>query len=196
MKFQNTYRYFVLFYLYAPIVSHVQTHGKKMLICIIVTLMCIFGFSTYVSLSRENIREYNNLKKYYKWLDIKIYHCIHQAAGKYNISVKLTCAVIQQESGSYCNNNLKKMVKVKSSAGAIGIMQVMPFHIDIPIKLMNYRTNINKGVWYLSECLIKSKQNISQACRMYNAGINNKEKTYKNWAYVKRIINDYYLCLL
>jgi len=137
-------------------------------------------------------QEFKDWKNYYIWLNIEVYSTIEYFSYKYRINKSLVLAVIQQESGSYCDNKLEKMIKVRSYAGAIGIMQIMPFHVEDFKQLYDYRTNIEKGIWYLSKCLKKSKYNIVEACRMYNAGLNSKRWKYRNWAYTKRIYIDLY----
>ncbi len=138
---------------------------------------------------RKIIAKYTYLFKYYEWIeqDRQVFSYIYFYAKRYNITPELICAIIQAESGEYCKNNLKWMARVKSYAGAIGIMQVMPFHSKTPWKLKKLKYNISKGVWYFNKCLKKSKGNIREACRYYNAGLNNKRWRYKNWKYVDKI---------
>jgi soluble lytic murein transglycosylase-like protein len=59
--------------------------------------------------------------------------------------------------------------EAKSKAGALGLMQVMPFHFKQGEEPFNPRTNIRAGVRYLQE--IRGKvNNLVQAASMYNAG--------------------------
>jgi soluble lytic murein transglycosylase-like protein len=176
---------------------------KKRIISIIIVLFMLIGCQGNI----KNIRKINsvtisigeikflNYKKQYPWLNVEIYEIIlyycRYWEKNYKIDEKLVFALIQHESGSYCRNDLSKMTRVISRSGAIGICQIMPFHAKNPNDLCNPNFNIKKGIWYLSLCMKKSNGNIRNACRMYNAGLNNKIWKYKNWAYINRIEKDY-----
>ncbi len=93
-----------------------------------------------------------------------------QAADKYGIDEKLLKAVAKAES----NFN----PSVVSSAGAIGVMQLMPstassLGVTNPY---NAKDNIMGGAKYLSRLLEKYNGNISLALAAYNAGSGNVEK--------------------
>jgi soluble lytic murein transglycosylase-like protein len=135
---------------------------------------------------------FQKLSQQYKWINLFVYDIILENAKKYNLEIKLICALIQEESGTYCNNNLRHMKKVISYAGAIGIMQVMYFHFDNPAQGKVLRHNIKKGCWYLKKSLKKAKGNIREACRFYNAGLGSIRDKYKGWAYVYRIERNYF----
>lgn len=159
---------------------------------LLMILICV-SFLPFTMQQEQKIDyEYIKLSKQYKWINHFVYDIISENARNYNLDKKLICALIQEESGTYCNNNLRKMKKVISYAGAIGIMQVMPFHFDNPTKGKVLRFNIAKGCWYVKKSLQKAKGNIREACRFYNAGLNSVRKEYKGWAYVYRIERNYY----
>lgn len=93
-----------------------------------------------------------------------------QAADKYGIDEKLLKAVAKAES----NFN----PSVVSSAGAIGVMQLMPSTASSLGVANPYdaRDNIMGGAKYLSRLLAKYNGNISLALAAYNAGSGNVEK--------------------
>ena len=85
------------------------------------------------------------------------------------------------------------MKVVRSHSGAIGLCQIMPFHLPKNPKLLEIpEINIEKGCWYLSKCVAKAKRLkfrniIITSARFYNAGLGNKHWKYKNWKYTFRI---------
>ena len=141
--------------------------------------------------------DYLDLKKKYIWLNKEIYHIINvnhelYENKKYNLSKEFICAVIQIESGNACKNKLSCMLKVKSKANAIGLMQVLYIHRSKnPEILEDPVVNINVGCGYLYACMLQAKGNKMEACRLYNAGLNNKRDRYRNWIYVAKILNSY-----
>ncbi|GAB4481844.1 MAG: hypothetical protein Kow0088_24420 [Anaerolineales bacterium] len=94
----------------------------------------------------------------------KFAEIIQQAAQKYNVDPKLIQAVIRAES----NFN----PKATSSAGAMGLMQLMPataagLGVEDPY---DPKENIFGGTKFLSRLLKKYKQDVSLALAAYNAG--------------------------
>lgn len=144
----------------------------------------------------KDIIKTQELQKDFGWINLDIYKIIQKNCKKYNLDVILVCSVIQNESGTYCNNNLEYMLRVRSYAGAIGLCQIMPFHVKDPRTLKDPNINIERGCWYLTKCITKArnlgfKKIYAEACRLYNSGVNAKRWEYKNWAYVNRIQNMY-----
>lgn len=95
---------------------------------------------------------------------------ITQAAETYNLPEKLIAAVIKQESNFNPN--------VVSSAGASGLMQLMPTtakYLGVTDR-ENPEQNIMGGAKYLRQMLDQFDNNISTALAAYNAGPGNVKK--------------------
>ena len=104
---------------------------------------------------------------------------IEKYADQYALDPYLVCAVIHCESGN--------RPSVRSSAGAVGLMQVMPdtgkwiaeklgmedFEENM---LENPEINIQMGCWYLNFLDGKFSGNVKHMLAAYNAGHNNVDK--------------------
>jgi hypothetical protein len=97
------------------------------------------------------------------------------AANKYGVDPGLALAVAQQESGYQQTG--KSGATLTSSAGAIGVMQLMPATAaGLNVDPNDQSQNIDGGVRLLSQLLKQFNGNVSYALAGYNAGAGNVQK--------------------
>ena len=132
----------------------------------------------------------------YKWMTSEIDSIILKNCKKFNINAKVVYALIEYESGRYCKGDIEYMKIVRSHAGAIGIMQIMPIHARLrglhPSALEDPELNIKIGVSYLAETMkiakMRGYKNIqAEGLRMYNQGPGRGDGMahrikYRNWS--------------
>ena len=121
----------------------------------------------------------------------QILNLVSQLSKKYDIDEKLVRSVIKQESGFN--------PKAVSSAGAMGLMQLMPATAKGlgVTDALNPVQNVDGGIRHLKGLLARYNGNLVLALAAYNAGGGNVDK-YKGVPpfketqnYVKSILKDY-----
>ena len=92
-------------------------------------------------------------------------HLIHDAAQKYHVDPRLVSAVAEVESSGRQD--------AVSSAGAIGVMQLMPdTAASLGVNPYDMTENVEGGTKYLRELLDTFGGNVRKAVAAYNAGPN------------------------
>lgn len=90
---------------------------------------------------------------------------IHAAAAKYAVDPKLVSAVVEVESGGDQS--------AVSSAGAVGVMQLMPeTAAGLGVNPYDMKSNVEGGTKYLREMLDTFDGDVKKAVAAYNAGPN------------------------
>lgn len=114
---------------------------------------------------------------------------IQNASEKYGVDANLIKAVIQVESSGNPN--------AVSSAGAEGLMQIMPSTFNSLTggvgNAFNAEDNINAGTKYLAQLLKNSDGDVTQALACYNAGAGNVAKygAEKYSSYTNSVLSAY-----
>ena len=137
---------------------------KKVMLIVIIVLGSLSSFSATKLTYKDKIMNY--MQKENPKLSTQdaesIYKTVMYFSNKYKVSSDLIFAIIDQES----NYNYKD----SSSAGAIGLMQIIPATANyLKINPYNSTQNIEGGVRYFKEMLDKY-QKPSLALAAYNAG--------------------------
>lgn len=124
----------------------------------------------------------SRLERYIKdpTLRLEMVTRVHYEARKVDLSPELVLAIIHTESTFDPD--------AVSSAGALGLMQIMPFWKfiigDKTDDLMNLHTNIRYGVTILHHYLEKENGNLTRALARYNGSLGKTwypKRVYKNW---------------
>ena len=142
----------------------------------------------WLSTTPSRLFKKNVLMESHSWLDDKLYNLYKSQSEKYKVPIEIAISVVQVESHG------KNVVSRKNSNGTrdYGFFQINSVHKpDNPRKLLDHLENSKFGFWYLSQCLKKSHGHLPEAIRMYNGGLNNNRKYYKNWAYEQKILKNY-----
>ncbi len=109
---------------------------------------------------------------------------VERTAGEFRLDPLLIYAVMMQES--------EFDAKSVSSAGAIGLLQIMPGTGEMIAKKLSYQSftgnnlfepdiNINFGSWYLKTLITRFKGKLPLAVAAYNAGPNAVDEWLKKW---------------
>ncbi len=99
---------------------------------------------------------------------------IREWARTYSINPNVLAIVIQIES---CGDST-----VESSAGALGLMQVMPFHFEYGENMINPETNVRRGMEVFRECLtVFAGYDLGLALACYNGGPGVTQRRYQDW---------------
>jgi hypothetical protein len=100
---------------------------------------------------------------------------IRQWAGEYGVNPNVIAIVIQIES---CGDPV-----VLSGAGAVGLMQVMPFNFLNGQNMFNPDTNVQRGMSVFYECLTQfAHWDLGLALACYNGGPGVTQEDYSHWA--------------
>ena len=91
----------------------------------------------------------------------------------YDLDPNLVATVMQIES---CGNP-----KAKSSAGAMGLFQVMPFHFRVDENPFNPNTNATRGLQHLKNSIDANNGNIRNGLAGYYAVISRSRNPEHNW---------------
>lgn len=163
--------------------AHYEKTGKKghgccgciVTFCIVLCVaLILLAFTTTVL---DGVK--NKVMEHFYPLEYSEY--VQQYSEQYSVDETLVYAVIRTESGF--------RAEVESSAGAMGLMQIMPdtfswlqnmrdgevTHSDS--ELLNPQTNIEYGTYFLSYLIDKYEGNEQLAVAAYNAGMTNVD----NW---------------
>ncbi|UOE59941.1 lytic transglycosylase domain-containing protein [Priestia filamentosa] len=143
-------------------------------------------FSAPLSVTSPPVQAQASEKRDTPFMDL-----IHKASEEFGVDAKLIKAVITQES------NFKK--DAKSSAGALGLMQLMPATSQSlgVLNPLNPLENIRGGTKYLKKMLEKYDEDVSLALAAYNAGPGNVDKYggippfTETKEYVKKVMGYY-----
>lgn len=115
---------------------------------------------------------------------------VKQAAQKYGVDPKLVAAVVEAESGGDQS--------VVSSAGAIGVMQLMPeTAASLGVDPYDTKQNIEGGTMYLGRMIKNFGGDLRKAVAAYNAGpqavrdYNGVPPYAETQAYVNRVLDMY-----
>lgn len=120
--------------------------------------------------ARKTINEFVDRSKK-RWGIGKHTQLAEDIASKKNMDPNLVKAVIKSESDGRSD--------AVSSAGAMGLMQVMPFHFKKGENPFDPTTNIERGTGFLQDMLIRYNGDKEKALAAYNAGPGAVDKRVK-----------------
>lgn len=101
---------------------------------------------------------------------------IERWAREYEVNPNVIAIVMQIES---CGDP-----EAVSGAGALGLMQVMPFHFSYGENMINPETNVRRGISVFHECLKDfAGWDLGMALACYNGGPSVTQRDYSTWAH-------------
>ena len=140
-----------------------------------ITVSVIFPYSLFTDGPEKE------LSAQYPWLGSDLYYHVMLYSHEYSLDPHFVLALINAES--------EGKRTALSCVGAIGYMQIMPYHMkDNPARLYQPVANISMGCSYLSYCLRLSGGDMIEALKNYNAGPASK---FYNMPYIKKIFRCY-----
>jgi hypothetical protein len=152
----------------------------RILLFVILCFCTDYGVKYYQSYMVE--REYTHYSNQYPWLTWKIYEVTKRETDTQKVPFPWMLAIINSES--------RGRQYAVSSAGAIGLGQVMPFHYrGRKEALFDIDLNIHLSVKVFKACLNQHKGNLVQALNAYE-GRNNRSDI--NVHYQSEIFNNIY----
>ena len=158
----------------------VQTTRRTWLFVIIIELLLLTYGSASFFISNYDKQLFRRYKIQYPWLDEKIYYAVKKETQEQGIDLKTILAVIHSES----RGNRYAV----SSAGALGLGQVMPIHYPGRKEvLFDPDMNIRLSVRVLKSCLKQHNSNLVKALNCYE-GRNNRDDI--NVRYLSEIIEN------
>lgn len=151
-------------------------HRSFIPIVVILLSACLFLSVRQVSFVKENYVEPTNNRLIAPLFTPEVQYWSYKIIAwseKYGLDPNLIATVMQIESCGF--------PKAKSSAGAMGLFQVMPYHFstsDDP-----YKPNINarRGLVYLKQAFIAGNGDIRLALAGYNGGIYGASRPESSW---------------
>jgi hypothetical protein len=109
---------------------------------------------------------------------------IKEWAATHTVNPNVLAIVIQIES---CGD-----ATAVSSAGALGLMQVMPFHFEYGENMINPETNVRRGMQVFHECLaVFAGYDLGLALACYNGGPSVTRRSYEDWYAETRYYYDW-----
>ncbi|MBN2039607.1 MAG: lytic transglycosylase domain-containing protein [Spirochaetes bacterium] len=155
---------------------------RAWLFLILVELLLIGYGSVSLAKSYYDKQLYQKYKDQYVWLDEKIYQTAKEETESQGVDLKTMLAIFHSES----RGNRYAI----SSAGAIGLGQVMPVHYKGRKEvLFDPEMNIHLAVRVFKICMDKHNGNLIKALNCYE-GRNNREDV--NVKYLSEIIENIY----
>ncbi|WP_314292832.1 lytic transglycosylase domain-containing protein [Fusobacterium periodonticum] len=166
---------------------------KKIIILILISFSFVsFGYSTkYKEENEEKVYKFIKSQAIDPEEIEEISKELIKSSKEFNIDPAIVASIIKQESNYY--------IYAKSSAGAMGLMQLMPgtakdMGVEDPYDVAE---NIWGGIKYFKYCLRKTNNDLALALAAYNAGFGNVLKhngipPFKETQnYVNNILNTY-----